>query len=137
ACNHKWRLRAFHVCPPFIPPAYRMRRYSAMPFLIALLLAITSVQAQDLEPRSYSNAPVGLNFLIAGYGYSNGTLAFDPALPIADARYIANTEVFAYVRTLDAWGKSAKFDVVLPYTTFSGQAQVNGLPRRRDMAGWN
>jgi len=108
-----------------------------MPILIALLLAIASAQAQDLEPRSYSNAPVGLNFLVLGYGYSNGTIAFDPVLPIADARYIANTEVFAYARTLDAWGKSAKFDVVLPYTTFSGQAQVNGLPRRRDMAGWN
>jgi hypothetical protein len=23
--------------------------------------------AQDIEPRAYSNAPIGVNFLIAGY----------------------------------------------------------------------
>jgi hypothetical protein len=28
----------------------------------------TTVHAQDLEPRSYSNSPIGLNFVIAGYG---------------------------------------------------------------------
>jgi hypothetical protein len=30
------------------------------------------VKAQDAEPRSYSNTPVGLNFLIAGALYSQG-----------------------------------------------------------------
>jgi len=29
----------------------------------------TDASAQDLEPRAFSNAPVGLNFLIAGYIY--------------------------------------------------------------------
>ena len=30
----------------------------------------------------YSNAPVGVSFLIAGYDYTHGGLAFDPSLPI-------------------------------------------------------
>ena len=34
-------------------------------------------RAQDMEPRSYSNAPVGMNFLVAGYVYTRGGLAFD------------------------------------------------------------
>jgi hypothetical protein len=42
-------------------------------FLPALLLG-AAANAQDLEPRAYSNAPVGLNFLIAGYGYAEGEL---------------------------------------------------------------
>ncbi len=36
--------------------------------------------AQDIEPRAYSNAPVGVNFLIAGYGYAEGGVASDPSL---------------------------------------------------------
>ena len=52
--------------------------------LIALVLGIADTKAQDAEPRSYSNTPVGLNFLIAGYLYSEGKIAFDPTLSIAD-----------------------------------------------------
>ena len=32
----------------------------------------TTLHAQDLEPRAYSNSPIGLNFVIAGYGYATG-----------------------------------------------------------------
>jgi len=42
-----------------------------------LLLASmgTGAYAQDLEPRAYVNTPVGLNFLLAGYGYSRSSLS--------------------------------------------------------------
>jgi hypothetical protein len=103
--------------------------------LTLLVLPSGAVHAQNLEPRSYSNAPAGLNFLIAGYGYADGKLAFDPSLPIVDAKFHTSSEIFAYARSLDAWGKSAKFDVVLPYSSFAGQALVNGQPRQREMSG--
>ena len=50
---------------------------SASPVLVALVLATStsSAAAQDLEPRAYSNAPIGLNFLIAGYAYTSGGVA--------------------------------------------------------------
>ena len=38
--------------------------------LFGFMLAAASVREQELKPRSYTNAPVGLNFLIAGYGYA-------------------------------------------------------------------
>ena len=40
--------------------------------LVALVLvtSTSSAAAQDLEPRAYSNTPIGLNFLIAGYAYN-------------------------------------------------------------------
>ena len=37
---------------------------------------LASAQAQDIEPRAYSNAPVGVNFLIAGYAYTKGAVPF-------------------------------------------------------------
>ena len=67
--------------------------------------SVTGAAAQEAEPRSYSNAPVGLNFLIAGFAHSEGKLAFDPSLSIADAKFRAETSAVAYVRTLDLWGK--------------------------------
>ncbi|MBS1220334.1 MAG: QbdB, partial [Proteobacteria bacterium] len=104
--------------------------------LAALLLAGRGAYAQELEPRSYSNTPVGMNFLIAGYAYTEGKIAFDPSLPVADAQYRNHTEAFAYARSLNAWGNSAKIDVILPYSSFSGQALVSGLPKEREMTGF-
>jgi hypothetical protein len=58
---------------------------------IALAVGIADVKAQEAEPRSYSNTPVGLNFLIAGYVFAQGKLAFDPNLSIADANFRSST----------------------------------------------
>jgi hypothetical protein len=44
------------------------------------------VHAQSLEPRSYANTPVGINFVLLGYGYTEGGVAFDASVPIKDAK---------------------------------------------------
>ena len=44
--------------------------------IIMTVLVVANAKAQDAEPRSYTNTPVGLNFLIAGYLYSEGKIAF-------------------------------------------------------------
>jgi len=106
-------------------------------FLSALIFPSAGVHAQTLEPRAYSNAPVGLNFLIAGYAYSDGKIAFDPRLPIADAKFHTDTEVMAYSHSLDAWGDCAKFDVAVPYSSFSGHAVVGGQPKERNVSGFD
>jgi hypothetical protein len=99
------------------------------------LLAATGASAQDAEPRSYSNTPVGLNFLIAGAFYSQGKLAFDPNLSIADAKFNSTTGLLAYVRSFDVAGQSAKFDVIVPASSFAARGLVDGQPREREMAG--
>ncbi len=35
--------------------------------IIATVFMVANAKAQNAEPRSYTNTPVGLNFLIAGY----------------------------------------------------------------------
>src|SRR5262245_33923638 len=83
-------------------------------FAAALFLgAPSSPRAQDMEPRSYSNAPVGLNFLIAGYAYTQGGLAFDTSVPVTNPKLTTSSAVLAYARVLDFWGKSAKLDVIV------------------------
>jgi hypothetical protein len=100
-----------------------------------LVFAATHACAAELEPRAYVNTPVGLNFLIAGYAYSEGGLSTDASSPIKDAQLKIHTEVLAYARALDVWGKSGKFDVILPYSQLSGSAMVDGQPRERQVSG--
>ena len=70
--------------------------------------------AQDIEPRSSSNAPIGVNFLIAGYAYTRGGVAFGPSLPITNPNLDTSNAVVAYARVLDLSGMSAKFDATVP-----------------------
>ena len=119
------------------PPCWRRRTRSA-PFLSSAALAALAagpLQAQQLEPRAYSNVPVGLNFFIAGYTYSSGGLATDPALPLDNAELDIHAPFIAYARAFDAWGKSAKFDAVLATACLSGSAQFDGEPVSRDTCG--
>jgi len=101
-------------------------------FLITMLIVIGPVAggwrayAQDLEPRTYANIPIRLNFLVAGYGYTSGGVATDPSLPLENASIETHSIFVAYARSLNMWGKSGKFDVVLPYAWLSGSAEFAG-----------
>jgi Putative MetA-pathway of phenol degradation len=97
--------------------------------------SVASADAQDAEPRAYTNTPVGLNFLLVGYLYSQGKMAFDPSLSIADAKFQQHTGALAYVRSLEVGGKSAKLDVIVPYSSFSADGVVSGQTRTREMSG--
>lgn len=99
-------------------------------------MIVAGAKAQDAEPRLYSNTPVGLNFLIAGYVYAQGKMAFDPSRGIADADFNQNTGAVAYVRSFNLFGQSAKFDVIAPYSAFFAQALVKGQPQEREMSGF-
>src|SRR5512139_189926 len=101
----------------------------------ALVTGLGAARAQDIEPRAYSNAPIGVNFLIAGYAYTQGGIAFDPALPIKNPDLRTSSAVVAYARTLDLWGKSGKLDVIVPYTWLSGSAEYFGEPVQRVVNG--
>ena len=113
------------------------RWFGASVAALALLgSALTQLaHAQELEPRAYSNLPMGLNFLAAGYAHSQGGLSTDPSLPLTDAHLKIDTGVVAYVRGIDLWGNSGKFDVIAPYSHLSGTALVAGQPRERVVSG--
>ncbi len=89
--------------------------------LISLILVLES-KAQDLEPRFLSSIPVGGNFAIVSYGYSNGNILLDNSLPIEDLNAKLNNIVVAYARSFSLFGQLTKFDMVIPYSIarFSG-----------------
>ena len=103
---------------------------------LALMTALTRAHAQELEPRAYSNSPVGTSFFVAGYAYTQGGLSVDPSLPVQDAKLKVHSGVLAYARALNLWGKSGKFDVVVPYYALSGTATVAGQLAERQVNGF-
>lgn len=110
-------------------------RVDAVLLVLSLSGVSSTVCAQDLEPRLYSNTPVGMNFLIAGYVYGTGSVATDLSLPVENADVQTHTGILAYARALDLWGTSGKIDVVLPYSSLSGTAELAGMPQQRDVSG--
>jgi hypothetical protein len=106
-------------------------RVSALFALLAPALAC----AQSLEPRAYANAPVGLNFLIAGYAYSTGGVAFDPSVPLENGQARVHAVPLAYVRSLDVFGNSGSVGLVLPFADLSGSAALGGVEHERQVTG--
>lgn len=102
-----------------------------------LAMGFASAQAGEIEPRAYVNTPVGINFLLAGYVYSDGGLSTAASSPLKDAQLTIHSGVLAYARTVDVWGKAGKFDIILPYSELSGTAMVADQPRQRKVSGFN
>jgi hypothetical protein len=102
---------------------------------IAVIASAAVAHAQDLEPRLYQNAPVGLNGLVFGYGYSAGNFLVDSSLPIEGAKAQLHGVTMGYVRSLDFFGKSAKLDVAIPLSWGTFEGFVAGEFRTRKPSG--
>lgn len=102
---------------------------------ILLVLSFTAVMAQSFEPRLYSNAPIGMNFLLAGYVYTNGSLPDSQKLDLKDADLDVNMGVFAYARVIELFKKSGKIDVIIPTACIDGDATYQEGPVTRNVCG--
>jgi hypothetical protein len=112
-------------------PCFRL----ALVFSAVLFISESELYSQDLEPRAYSNIPVHMNFLLAGYAYSSGGVSFDPAVPIENAHFRIHGSLLAYARSFGLAGMSGKVDVIMPYVWLSGTAESDGIPVSRDISG--
>ena len=81
-----------------------------------MLLVSTAarVDAQELEPGAYAVAPKGLNVFVAANTFSFGDMAFDPAVPISEARARINTTSVGVSRMIDLFGRSAQLSLGVP-----------------------
>ena len=109
-----------------------MRRACAL----LLLAPVGCALAQSMEPRAYSNLPVGMNFLLVGYTYSEGQLGFDASVPLQDGRTRVHAMPLGYVRSLDVLGKAANIALVLPLVSLKAGASLDGTTEvEREVSG--
>ncbi len=100
-----------------------------------LLLLLTTLNAQTLEPRLYANAPVDLNFMVIAYKYSTGALETSPELQLEDSDLDVDLTAFAYARVFSFFDKCAKFDLIIPTSHIKGTVTQDGIKLPRDIAG--
>jgi hypothetical protein len=100
------------------------------------LVGAAAARAQDIEPRAYSNAPVGVNFVVAGYGYSTAACRSTRRCRSPTRALESSAVVLAYARVLDLWGVSGKFDVIVPYVSLSGSRGLRRAPVQRSIQGF-
>lgn len=98
----------------------------AMMAVTALAGMCRLANGQDLEPRAYSPAPVGTNFVAVTYGHSSGDVLPDPTLPIQNASLQFNNANFGYYHAFGLFDRQTSIAVAVPYIWGSGQAVVNG-----------
>ena len=92
--------------------------------------------AQELEPRSYVNIPVGLNFLVLGVGHTEGAVAPSPNVPVENAFVRTDALALGYARSFALAGNSAKFDVQTARACYKGRADVAGEPVSASRCEW-
>lgn len=96
--------------------------------LVALhaVLFVHTSGAQELTPRAYIITPIHANAVILTYSFSDGSVLFDPTLPITNATGKLSVPSFSYYHTLGFFGRSANILVSLPYAVGTFQGNVNG-----------
>ena len=72
------------------------------------------LDGQQLEPGAYSVSPSGVNIFVLTNNLAGGDVNFDPSLPVEDAQAPVNTTIFAYIRSLSIFGRSANLGIGLP-----------------------
>jgi hypothetical protein len=102
---------------------------------LVLLGSATPLSAQNLDPRSFVNTPVGINFVTVAYGYSNGNVLFDAAVAIENADLTIQGPTGGYARAMDFWGLSGKLDASAGWACADGTAEYNGAPASRHVCG--
>jgi len=91
--------------------------------------------AQELEPRAYSNAPVGTSFAIAGYTRLSGPVLPSPAITAVDIDARVNVYTLGYARFVDLFSRTASFTVVLPYADADLRGSVGDNSREIHRGG--
>ena len=76
-----------------------------------------------------------MNFAIVAYSESHGAIPVDPALPLSDIDLEVRALLLAYARSFGLFGKSAKFDIIVPAAKLNGTATFHGDPVGRNITG--
>ena len=92
---------------------------------VSVFFAGGDLQAQELEPRTYAQTPVGVHFIAAGYGLSAGNVLMDPALRIEGLDANLDLIFLRYTRSFALVGRSAKLRVVASTGAYESDKLLN------------
>lgn len=104
---------------------------------LVVLLATFNVEAQELEPRSYTPAPIGTTIVLASVGGSKGDILFDPLLDLDDVKADVTIVTTGLGYTFNLAGRQARVVAVLPVAWGAVSGDVHQIRSVRTSAGWS
>jgi Putative MetA-pathway of phenol degradation len=125
-CVHKWSSSTTMPCGG---------RVLLLVCAVITTCAIGTAVAQDLEPRAYTAAPVGVNFLGVAGGRSSGGVVVDPSLPIEDAEATVKSLGIGAGRTMSLFGRTALLVAAVPYAWADASGSVGETTRHVSRSG--
>jgi len=88
---------------------------SLLLFSMFAVLVNRPAMGQELEPRAYASAPVGMHAFVAAVSRSRGSVIFDPTLPIEDVTASINVTTAGYFQSIDLFGRYSNIGLSVPY----------------------
>ena len=109
-------------------------RWFARHALLLTCLAVCSA-AQELQPRAYLPAPVGLNYFGISYTNNRGGLLVDPGLALEDVRFSAHASTLAFGQTFGTGEAHVQLLACVPYVVAKGGSDLGGAQIRTRYSG--
>jgi hypothetical protein len=93
------------------------------------------LRAQDLAPRAYVITPLHGNALTVTYGFYDGSLLFNGALPVSNATGKYSVPILSYYHSFNMFGHFANFVAALPYAVGNFEGNFEGQPTQLYRSG--
>jgi hypothetical protein len=97
-------------------------RDTCLAMLVAACLGHV-VSGQDLAPRAYVITPIHSNAVVVTYSFFDGSLDFQGAVPISDAKAKVNVPILTLYHSFNMFTRSANVTAGLPY----GEGNFHGI----------
>jgi hypothetical protein len=95
---------------------FAMKYFFRLGLTTALLLCpLCGLRAQDLAPRAYVITPLHSNAILLTYSFYDGSINFNGALPVSDAKGRYSVPIFSVYHSFGLFGRSANIVASLPY----------------------
>jgi len=91
---------------------------------------------QDVQPRVYTPAPVGVNLVTVAYSYSSGLVLFDKTIPIENANGDIHGVNLAYSRSIGVFGMAGRADILAPFVNGDWEGDLKSEARTVSRTGF-
>ena len=111
-------------------------RLTSVLVVAALLFCPLSILcAQDLSPRAYLITPIHSNAVTLSYSFSDGSINFNGALPVSDAKGRYSVPILGYFHSFSFFGRLANVGAVLPYAVGNFHGTTAAVPQHLYRSG--
>lgn len=94
--------------------------------LMLSAMGMSQAVAQELEPRSYTNLPIGETFMVVGAARSEGDISPANSTVIQDLELTIDTGVVGFAHSFALGQDSGKLDLAVGRTCYEGSAIFQG-----------